>query len=99
MAEGFLCWPLVAAVGGVRDLQSRFVGAAAWDDKALEKGFRVGEGAALLLCGVAEEAGAMADVPPRVRVPSARIAGVAWWVGVGRMPEERRGDSKGRGES
>ena len=85
--------PVIASVSGVRELEGRLVGAVVWDNEVFKEGFRLGEGP-VVGRGVTEGGSAMAYLPARVRVSPARVTGVAWWVGVGRMTEEGRGDSK-----
>ena len=73
------------------------MGAAAWDNEILEEGACFGEGA-VLLGRVSAEDRFGTYLPPRVRVPPTCIASVAWWIGVGSMTLEGRGDPKGGGE-
>ena len=72
-------------VGGVCELEGRFLRTTTWDDKVFEEGFRLREGVGLL-GGVTEEDDFVAYLPARVRVSPARITSMPWWVGVGRMP-------------
>ena len=76
---------MVFLVGGVCELEGRFLRTTTWDDKVFKEGFRLREWVGLL-GGVTEEDDFVAYLPPRMRVAPARITSMSWWVGVGRMP-------------